>query len=57
MNAWFLTGSILSYVLGIAHSLLGEWVGDRVLVKRIQGIALFEEEEKDILGKRIVRLA
>jgi hypothetical protein len=57
MNPCFLIGSILSYVLGIGHSVLGEWVGDRVLVKRIQGVALFEEAEKDILGKRIVRLA
>ena len=41
MNPWFLIASILSYVLGIGHSVLGEWTGDRVLVKRIQGIALF----------------
>jgi hypothetical protein len=57
MNPWFLIASILSYVLGIGHSVLGEWVGDRVLVKRIQGIELFEEAEKDVLGKRVVRLA
>ena len=57
MNPWFLAASILSYVLGIGHSVLGEWAGDRVLVKRIQGVALFEEVEKDILGKRVVRLA
>ncbi len=31
MNPWFLGASILSYVLGIGHSVLGEWVGDRVL--------------------------
>ena len=57
MNPWFLGASILSYVLGIGHSVLGEWVGDRVLVKRIQGMALFEEPEKDVQGKRVVRLA
>ncbi len=57
MNLWFLAGSILSYVLGIGHTVLAEWAGDRVLVKRIQGIALFEEAEKDILAKRIIRLA
>jgi hypothetical protein len=57
MNPWFLVGSILSYGLGIMHSALGEWAGDRVLVKRIQGVALFEEAEKDALGKRVVRLA
>ncbi len=57
MNPWFLIASILSYVLGIGHSILGEWAGDRVLVKRIQGIALFEDADKDALGKRIVRLA
>ena len=32
-------------------------MGDRVLVKRIQGMALFEEPEKDVQGKRVVRLA
>lgn len=57
MNLWFLIASILSYVLGIGHSVLGEWAGDRVLVKRIQGIALFEDADRDALGKRIVRLA
>ncbi len=57
MNPWFLAASMLSYVLGIGHSVLGEWAGDRVLVKRIQGVALFDEVEKDILGKRVVRLA
>ena len=57
MNPWFLIGSILAYVLCIGHSVLGEWAGERVLVRRIQGIVLFEEPEKDILGKRIVRLA
>jgi len=57
MNPWFLASSILSYMLGIGHSVLGEWAGDRVLVKRIQEVVLFEEVEKDVLGKRVVRLA
>jgi hypothetical protein len=57
MNPWFLAASILSYVLGIGHSALGEWTGNRVLVKRIQGMTLFEEAEKDLQGKRVVRLA
>lgn len=57
MNPWFFIGSILSFVLGIGHSVLGEWMGERVLVKRIRGIPLFEEAEKDVLAKRVVRLA
>jgi len=57
MNLWFLTASILSSVLGIGHSVLGEWMGERVLVKKILGITLFEESEKDVLAKRVVRLA
>ena len=57
MNPWFFIGSILSFVLGIGHSVLGEWMGERVLVKKILGITLFEEAEKDVLAKRVVRLA
>jgi len=36
---------------------MGEWVGERVLVKRIQNIQLSEIEEKDITAKQVVRLA
>ena len=57
MNVWLAISSALSFVLGIGHSLMGEWVGERVLVKRIQNIQLSEIEEKDITAKQVVRLA
>ena len=57
MNVWLIISSILSFVLGIGHTVLGEWVGERVLVKRIQSLQLSEISEKDILAKKVVRLA
>lgn len=57
MNYWFLVSSLLSLSLGIGHSLLGELIGGRVLVKTIQNLTLYDNIEKDILAKKIVRLA
>ena len=57
MNAWLLIAAVLSFILGVGHTLLGEWCGDRVLVRRIASLTLFENMEKDRLAKRIVRLA
>jgi len=57
MNIYFLIASILSFILVLGHSLLGEWVGERVLVSRIVKLTIFEQENKDILSKRILRLA
>jgi hypothetical protein len=57
MNLWLGVSSLLSFVLGIGHSLLGEWVGGRVLVKTIHKLQLFENVEKDLLAKKVVRLA
>ena len=57
MNLWLFGSSLLSFSLGIGHSLLGELFGGRVLVKTIHKIQLFDNVEKDILAKKIVRLA
>ena len=57
MNVWLAISSVLSFVLGIGHSVLGEWIGERVLVKKIQNVQLSAIAEKDILAKKVVRLA
>jgi len=57
MNIWLIISSVLTFVLGIGHTVLGEWRGERVLVKKIQNVQLFETSEKDILAKNVVRLA
>ena len=56
-NIYLLLASILSFVLVMGHSLRGEWIGERTLVKRITRLKLFDEEEKDIRAKRVVRVA
>ncbi len=57
MNIFFLVAAILSFILASGHSLLGEWLGERVLVTRIKKLIIFENEDKDILAKKILRLA
>ncbi len=57
MNPWFLVAAGFSFVLGVGHTVLGEWVGERILVRRLLTLALFAEKEKDDLAKRVVRLA
>lgn len=57
MNVWLIISSVLSLVLGVGHSVLGEWIGKRVLVKKIQSVQLSEITEMDVLSKKIVRLA
>jgi hypothetical protein len=57
MNLWLLISSLLSFILGIGHSLLGEFIGERVLVKTIHKLKLFDNTEKDLVAKRVVRLA
>jgi len=57
MNIYLLAASILSFVLVLGHSLRGEWIGGRTFVRRITNLQLFDEEEKDIRAKRVVRVA
>ena len=57
MNIWLIISSILCFVLGIGHTVLGEWKGERLLVRRIQKLQLLESAEKDILAKKVIRLA
>ncbi len=57
MNIYLLIASMLTFVVVLAHSLLGEWVGERVLVSRIVKLTIFEQEGEDVLAKKILRLA
>ncbi len=58
MNIFYFISSILLLVLGIGHTLLGEWIGERVLVKKSSGFNYFpNDKSKDILSKQIIRIA
>lgn len=57
MNAFFLIAAFLSYFVALAHSLRGEWVGKRTLVRAITELRLFDEDQKDEMSKRVLRVA
>jgi hypothetical protein len=58
VNIFLLIAAAVLLVIGIMHTVLAEWKGDRRLVWRIQQLTLFESDAaKDLLAKRIVRLA
>lgn len=58
MNAFLLIAAAVLFAIGIMHSVLAEWKGERRLVRRITQLTLFDSStEKDLLAKRIVRLA
>jgi hypothetical protein len=58
VNVFLLIAALVLFYIGIMHSVLAEWKGERRLVRRITGLTLFDSDEaKDLLAKRIVRLA
>jgi hypothetical protein len=58
MNAFLLIAAAVLFFIGIMHSVVAEWKGERRLVWRITQLTLFDSnDEKDLLAKRIVRLA
>ena len=58
MNMFLLGAALLLAYIGIKHTVVAEWRGERRLVKRICSQVLYEGvDEKDVLAKRIVRLA
>ncbi len=58
MNAFLLIAAAALLSIGIMHSVVAEWKGERRLVWRITQLTLFDSsDEKDLLAKRIVRLA
>ena len=58
MNVFLLIAAAALFAIGVMHSVVAEWKGERRLVWRITQLTLFESsDEKDLLAKRIVRLA
>jgi hypothetical protein len=58
MNVFLLIAAAVLFFIGIMHSVVAEWKGERRLVWRITRLTLFDSsDEKDLLAKRIVRLA
>ena len=58
MNVFLLIAAAALFAIGVMHSVVAEWKGERRLVWRITQLTLFDSsDEKDLLAKRIVRLA
>ncbi len=58
MNLFLLFAAAVLFCIGILHTVVAEWKGDRRLVSRITRLTLFDsDDDKDALAKRIVRLA
>jgi hypothetical protein len=58
MNAFLLFAAALLFFIGIMHTVLAEWQGERRLVRLItQSRLLDSSEAQDLLARRIVRLA
>ena len=58
MNVFLLISAAVLLSIGILHSVVAEWTGERRLVWRITQLTLFDSSDaKDLLAKRIVRLA
>jgi hypothetical protein len=58
MNVFLLIAAVALFSIGILHSVVAEWKGERRLVWRITQLTLFDSSNaKDLLAKRIVRLA
>jgi hypothetical protein len=58
MNLPLLLAAAVLFCMGIMHTVVAEWQGDRRLVWRITHLTLFDSSDaKDLQAKRIVRLA
>jgi hypothetical protein len=58
MNLFLLFAAAVLFCIGVLHTVVAEWKGDRRLVWRITRLTLFDsDDDKDVLAKRIVRLA
>ena len=58
MNVFLLIAAAVLFFVGILHSVVAEWAGERRLVWRITRLTLFDSSDaKDLLARRIVRLA
>jgi hypothetical protein len=58
MNVFLLLAAAILLFIGIMHTVLAEWKGERRLVRRItQSRLLDSRDAQDLLARRIVRLA
>ena len=58
MNLFLLIAAVVLFSIGVMHTVVAEWKGERRLVWRITQLTLFDSDDaKDLLAKRIVRLA
>jgi hypothetical protein len=58
VNVFLLIAAVVLFCIGVMHTVVAEWTGERRLVRRITQLTLFDSDDaKDLLAKRIVRLA
>jgi hypothetical protein len=58
MNVFLLIAAVVLFLIGIMHTVLAEWKGERTLVRRITHLRLLDSSDsQDLLARRIVRLA
>ena len=58
MNLFLLIAAVVLFSIGVMHTVVAEWKGERRLVWQITQLTLFDSDDaKDLLAKRIVRLA
>ncbi len=58
MNVFLLIAAVVLSFIGVMHTVLAEWKGERRLVRRITQARLLDSSDaEDLLAKRIVRLA
>ncbi len=58
MNVFLLFGAAVLFFVGVMHTVLAEWQGERRLVRRITRSRLLDSgDAQDLLARRIVRLA
>jgi hypothetical protein len=58
MNVFLVIAGTLLFCVGVMHTVLAEWVGERTLVRRITRLRIIDaSDSQDLLARRIVRLA
>ena len=58
MNVFLLLAAAILFLIGIMHTVLAEWKGERTLVRRITRARLLDSSDaQDLVARRIVRLA
>ena len=57
MNIPLLIAAATLFFVGIMHTMVAEWRGNRRLVRRVVQSKLFDDDAQDIAAKQIIRLA